>query len=162
MKVCYPGSFDPITNGHLDIIERAARMFDEVIVLIMRNPRKSYFFSEQERKGMIQKVIDAHDLKNVKVEIGSGLTVNYAASMGSQGILRGIRAISDYEAELQQATANLSLNQNVETLLLIAKPEYSFLSSSMVKEIAVNDGNISGLIPDVLVEEFIRRMKEQK
>ena len=162
MKVCYPGSFDPITNGHLDIIERAARMFDEVIVLIMRNPHKSYFFSEQERKRMIQKVIDAHDLKNVKVEIGSGLTVNYAASMGCQGMLRGIRAISDYEAELQQATANLSLNQNVETLLLIAKPEYSFLSSSMVKEIAVNDGNISGLIPDVLVEEFIRRMKEQK
>ncbi len=159
MKVCYPGSFDPITNGHLDIIERAARMFDEVIVLIMRNPRKNCTFSEEQRVAMIQKVIDAHGLINVSVKVGKGLTVNYAASLGCQGILRGIRAISDYEFELQQATANLSLNQNVETLLLIARPEYSFLSSSMVKEIAMNGGDVSGLLPDVLVAEITEGMK---
>ncbi len=159
MKVCYPGSFDPITNGHLDIIERAARMFDEVIVLIMRNPRKNCTFSEEQRVAMIQKVIDAHGLTNVSVKVGKGLTVNYAASLGCQGILRGIRAISDYEFELQQATANLSLNQNVETLLLIARPEYSFLSSSMVKEIAMNGGDVSGLLPDVLVAEITEGMK---
>lgn len=159
MKVCYPGSFDPITNGHLDIIERAANMFEEVIVLIMQNPRKKCTFSEEERVNMIEKVIRGHGLTNVSVKVGSGLTVHYAASLGCKGILRGIRAISDYEYELQQATANLMLNQEVETLLLIARPEYSFLSSSMVKEIAVNNGDISGLLPDILIPDFCRRMK---
>ncbi|MBQ9046570.1 MAG: pantetheine-phosphate adenylyltransferase [Solobacterium sp.] len=152
MIACYPGTFDPITNGHLDVIERASRMFEKVIVLIMHNPRKKCTFSETERKEMIEKsleLLEHHD--NIRVEIGSGLTVNYARKIGAGVILRGIRAVTDYEYELQQATANMTLDGEIETMFFIAKPEYSFLSSSTVKEIALNDGDISPFIPSVIV-----------
>ena len=143
MKACYPGTFDPITNGHIDIIARAAQMFDEVVVLIMHNPSKKCLFSEEERKHFIeQSIAELPNADKIRVMIGSGLTVNYAASIGASAIIRGIRAVSDYEYELMQATANLHLNDKVETLLLIARPEYSFLSSSVVKEIGVNNGDI--------------------
>ena len=161
MKVCYPGSFDPITNGHLDMIERASRLFDEVIVLIMENPRKNYHFSKEERVEMIEKCLTEAKLDNVKVIVGEGLTVNYAASIGCSGIIRGIRAVSDYEYELQQATANLMLNPDVETFLLIARPEYSFLSSSMVREIAMNDGDISNLVPSPVLEDICTRIRQE-
>ncbi len=144
MKACYPGTFDPITKGHLDIIVRAASVFDEVVVLIMNNPRKKCVFSLEERKEMIEKSISKD---NVKVEIGEGLTVEYAKKIGAKVIIRGIRAVSDYEYELQQATANLMLDEKIETLFFIAKPKYSFLSSSVVKEIAENGGDISSLVP---------------
>ena len=133
MKACYPGTFDPITKGHLDIIIRAASIFDEVVVLIMNNPRKKCVFSVEERKEMIERCIN---IPNVKVEIGEGLTVEYAKKINAKVIIRGIRAVSDYEYELQQATANLMLDEDIETLFFIAKPKYSFLSSSVVKEIA--------------------------
>ncbi len=152
MKACYPGTFDPITKGHLDIIERAARMFDEVVVLIMRNPSKKCLFSEEERKAMIEDSVK--DLEgNVKVMIGSGLTVEYAKSIGASAIVRGIRAVSDYEYELLQATANMYLNDRIETMLLIARPEYSFLSSSVVKEIGINRGDISGMVPPAILDQ---------
>ena len=138
MKVCYPGTFDPITAGHLDIIERASNKFDEVIVLIMQNPRKKCMFTAEERKYMIEKCVKGN---NIKVEIGTGLTVEYAKKLGASAIIRGIRAVTDYEYELQQATANMKLESSIETLFLIAKPEYSFLSSSVVKEIAMNGGS---------------------
>lgn len=161
MKACYPGTFDPITNGHLDVIERTSQMFDEVEVLIMRNPRKVCTFTEEERKEMIERSIASlKDCKNVKVTIGSGLTVSYAKKIGAKTIIRGIRAVTDYEYELQQATANMTLDPNIETLFVIAKPEYSFLSSSTVKEIAYNHGDITSFIPSVIVEEVRRKLQE--
>lgn len=153
MKVCYPGTFDPVTKGHMDIIRRAAETFGEVVVLIMHNPRKKCLFSEGERKLMLEKCFASEQLDNVTVEIGSGLTVNYADKLGARGIIRGIRAISDYEYELQQATANMMICERVETILLIAKPEYSFLSSSVVKEIAMNGGDASAMLPEAIAEE---------
>ena len=156
MKVCYPGTFDPITAGHLDIIERASNKFDEVIVLIMQNPRKKCMFTAEERKYMIERCVKAD---NIKVEIGSGLTVEYAKKLGASAIIRGIRAVTDYEYELQQATANMKLESSIETLFLIAKPEYSFLSSSVVKEIAMNGGSTDGLLPDEISDYAIERMK---
>lgn len=149
MKACYPGTFDPITKGHLDIIIRAASIFDEVVVLIMNNPRKKCLFSIEERKEMIEKSIS---LKNVRVKVGEGLTVDYAKKIGAKVIIRGIRAVSDYEYELQQATANLMLNEEIETLFFIAKPKYSFLSSSVVKEIAENGGEINEFVPEEIID----------
>lgn len=162
MKVCYPGTFDPITLGHLDIIERAARLYDEVYVMINHNPRKQCVFSEEERKDMIERSIASLPCaERIHVVIGEGLTVNAAEKLGCSTIIRGIRAVSDYEYELSQATANMMLNSKVETVFLISRPEYSFLSSSTVKEIAENNGDISKLMPDAIVNEVSERMKNR-
>lgn len=161
MKACYPGTFDPITRGHLDIIERAAKLFDEVVVLINHNPRKKCIWSEEERKDMIERCIASlPDHQKISVQIGSGLTVNYADSIGAGVIIRGIRAVSDYEYELTQATANMMLDGKIETVFLIARPEYSFLSSSAVKEIAENGGDITKLMPPEIIDEVLDRMKD--
>lgn len=160
MKACYPGTFDPLTNGHLDIIERAADIFDEVVVLINHNPRKQSLFTEEERKQMIEASIAS--LKNhekITVMVGKGLTVNIAESIGARVIVRGIRAVTDYEFELSQATANMKINPNVETFFLIARPEYTFISSSTVKEIAINDGDISEFVPKEILETIETRLK---
>ena len=114
MKACYPGTFDPITNGHIDIIQRAARMYEELVVLIMANPRKKCLFSAEERKEFIERCLADLDVKNVRVEIGSGLTVQYARKLGCKSMIRGIRAVSDYEYELQTATANLALDRKLK------------------------------------------------
>ena len=159
MIACYPGTFDPITNGHLDIISRASKMFDEVVVLIMQNPRKTCSFSSDERKELIEKSVTAG---NVRVVVGSGLTVRFARQIGADVIIRGIRAVTDYEYELQQATANMMLDEDIETLFLIAKPEFSFLSSSVVKEIAMNGGDISQLVPEAIHHEIAERMSEYR
>lgn len=160
MKACYPGTFDPITNGHLDIIERAAKVFDEVDVLIMVNPRKKCMFNEEERKQMILDSLEViNNKEKVKVFIGSGLTVNEARKRGCGAIIRGIRTVSDYEYELQQATANMMLGHEIETMFLIAKPQYSFLSSSAVKEIAMNDGDILNLVPGIILERVLEKFK---
>lgn len=159
MKACYPGTFDPITVGHLDIIERASNMFEEVVVLIMRNPNKQCLFSEQERRDMIEaSVRSLPNADRIRVMIGSGLTVDYVSSIGAGIIIRGIRAVTDYEYELLQATANMHLNSSIETLLLIARPEYSFLSSSVVKEIGMNSGDITGMVPPVIQEQVSNQL----
>lgn len=161
MKACYPGTFDPITMGHLDIIERAANIFDEVVVLINHNPRKRSLFSEEERKAMIEESISSLPNKDrITVMIGKGLTVKIADAIGAQSIIRGIRAVTDYEYELSQATANMMLDDKIETFFLIARPEYSFLSSSTVKEIAMNDGDISTLVPKEILERVKKKMKQ--
>ena len=155
MKAIYPGTFDPITKGHLDVIERASKMFDELDVLIMRNVRKQSTFSEEERLHLIEKAVSTlsnHD--NIHVMIGAGLTVEMARKVGAKSIIRGIRAVSDYEYELQQATGNQVLAPEIETVFIIARPEYSFLSSSIVKEIAYYDGDISSFIPEVILDEI--------
>ena len=135
IKAIYPGSFDPITIGHLDIIARASKIYDEVYVAIMENKRKVCIFSAEERKAMIEKCVK--DLPNVHVVIGEGFTVDVAKKYECSHIVRGIRAISDYESELALATTNMNLNPDIETILMVARPELSFLSSSNVKDILV-------------------------
>ena len=155
MIAVYPGSFDPVTYGHIDIIERAARMYDELVILLMVNDAKPGTFSMQERKEFLEQTT-AH-LKNVRVEIGSGLTVEYAYNLGARVIIRGIRAVTDYEYEMQMGTANMALNSEVETVFLLAKPEYSFLSSSITKSIAINNGDLTMFVPPVVA----KRMQEE-
>lgn len=158
MKACYPGTFDPITNGHMDIIRRSAEVFEELVVLIMENPRKVCTFSAEERKQMIEDCLRSEGLENVSVCIGSGLTVDYTRRLGAGIIVRGIRAVTDYEFELQQASANMMLADDIETLLLIAKPEFSFLSSSVVKEIALNHGRIDNLVPEAILTRVAEKL----
>lgn len=151
MKIAvYPGSFDPVTNGHLDIIERGAKLVDRLYVVIMQNPNKSNLFSVEERVEMLKKVTEAYD--NVDVVAGSGLTVNVAKSLGAKFLIRGIRATMDFEQELQLATANMALDPEIETVFFITKPENSFISSSNVREIASNYGDFSRFVPEVIIE----------
>ena len=156
MKVCYPGSFDPITKGHLDIIVRSSRIFDEVVVLLMDNPHKKYTFTVEERVEYIRKAVSRFD--NVKVEVGSGLTVDYAAKIHAGGIIRGLRGESDYDYELQMATANLTLNSHIETIVLFARPQFNFLSSSVLKDITRCGGDVEDLLPAEIAEEVQKEL----
>jgi pantetheine-phosphate adenylyltransferase len=163
MKACYPGTFDPITNGHLDIIQRASKMFDELDVFLMVNPRKLCVFNVEERRQMIEdSLASIGSPQNVKVVIGSGLTVDMARTNNCGAIIRGIRAVSDYEYELQQATANMMLGHDIETIFLIAKPQYSFLSSSVVKEIAMYHGDILNLVPVQIIDRVNDKLSKDE
>lgn len=154
-KAIYPGTFDPITLGHLDIIRRASTLVDQLEVVIMRNPNKSNSdFSVEERLEMISSVIQ--EFNNVTVSAQTGLTVEYAKVSGASILIRGIRAVMDYEYELQQATANMVLAPNIETVFLLTRPQYSFLSSSVVKQIAQNKGDLAPFVP-AKVKEFIEK-----
>ena len=153
-KAIYPGSFDPLTNGHMDIIERSAKLFDEVVVAILLNIQKQPMFSTEERVEMIQAVVP---YANVTVDTFEGLLVHYAVAQQAQGIVRGIRAVSDYEYELQMALMNRRLEPSIETVFLMASEEYSYLSSRLIKEVFTLGGTITGLVPE-LVEQ---RMKEK-
>ncbi|EAC7758984.1 pantetheine-phosphate adenylyltransferase [Listeria monocytogenes] len=143
-----PGTFDPITNGHLDIIERAAKIFDVLYVSVLNNSSKKPLFMIEERMEMIRQVT-AH-LPNVQVESASGLTVDYAATRGATAIVRGLRAVSDFEYEMQIASMNRTLNADIETFFVMTNTKYSFLSSSMVKEVAQYQGDISELVPEIV------------
>jgi pantetheine-phosphate adenylyltransferase len=150
----YPGSFDPITNGHLDLIERASHLFERLIVAILRNEAKKPLFSVEERVEMAREVLRSY--RNVEVESFGGLLVEFAASRGARVILRGIRAISDYEYELQMALMNRRLAPHIETVFLMAAEDYSFLSARLVKEVVALGGDVSGLVP-ALVQERLRK-----
>jgi len=141
----YPGSFDPITNGHLDLIQRGSALFDKLIVAILRNDEKQALFSVDERMEMLKDVV--HGFPNVEVGSFDGLLVEYAANRGASVILRGIRAVSDYEYELQMALMNRRLRPEIETVFLMASEAHSFLSSKLVKEVIRLGGQISGLVP---------------
>ncbi len=156
IKAIYPGTFDPITEGHLDIIKRASKIYDKLIVAIMNNKSKTCTFTNEERKAMIEKCVS--DLNNVKVVIGEGLTVDLAKKNNCKIIVRGIRAVSDYESELALATANMTLNNEIETVFMVAKPELSFLSSSVAKEIASFNGDISSYIPAPIIKEVSAKL----
>ena len=157
IKAIYPGSFDPITKGHLDIIRRAAKICDKLYVAVMENKAKHCFFTAEERKDLIIKCVN--DLHNVEVVIGEGLTVDYAKTLDCKMIIRGIRAVSDYENELALATANMTLDAELETILLVSKPELSFLSSSIAKEVASFGGDVSSFFPEVILDELTDRLK---
>ncbi len=145
MIALYPGSFDPITNGHLDLIERGSRLFGKLIVSILRNETKEPLFTVAERVEMLREVVGVYP--NVEVESFEGLLVDHAAEKGATVLLRGIRAISDYEYELQMALMNRRLRPGIETVFLMASEAYSFISSRLVKEVFGLGGNISGLVP---------------
>lgn len=149
----YPGTFDPITNGHLDLIERGAKIFDRLIIAILTNPDKDPVFTIPERAEMLRAV--SRHLANVEVDIFDGLLVDYAARRGAQVILRGIRAVSDYEYELQMALMNRKLSPQMETVFMMPAEAYSYLSSRLVKELFRLGGPIKGLVPEI-VEERLR------
>jgi pantetheine-phosphate adenylyltransferase len=149
----YPGSFDPLTNGHLDLIERGAKIFDELIVAILRNPEKEPLFSLEERREMIR-AMTAHR-ENVRVDSFDGLMVDYALKVGATAVLRGIRAISDYEYELQMALMNRKLEPRLETVFMMPAETYSYLSSRLVRQVAMLGGSVRGLVPE-MVEQKLR------
>jgi pantetheine-phosphate adenylyltransferase len=151
----YPGSFDPPTNGHLDLVERGSKIFDELVVAILRNAEKDPLFSLADRKRMLEELTS--DFKNVRVDTFDGLTVDYAARVGAKAVLRGIRAISDYEYELQMALMNRKLHPELETVFMMPAEQYSYLSSRLVREVAQLGGSIKDLVPE-MVE---RRLREK-
>ncbi len=159
-KIVYPGSFDPVTNGHLDIVERAAKIFDEVIVSVFCNPNKEPVFTMNERVEMLKK--STENLKNVKVDSFSGLTTKYVNSIGGEAILRGLRAVSDFEGEFQMASMNKHLDDDIETIFLMTDTKYAFLSSSVIKEAAYFDGNIEELVPDFVYQKLRNKFVSQK
>jgi pantetheine-phosphate adenylyltransferase len=154
IKAIYPGSFDPLTNGHLDLIERGSKIFDELIVGILRNSEKDPLFSIEERAEMLQE--ETSRFPNVRIETFEGLLVDFAVQQGAQAVLRGIRAVSDYEYELQMAMMNRKLDSRVETVFMMPAETYSYLSSRLVKEVFRLGGSVKGLVP-ALVEERLRR-----
>jgi pantetheine-phosphate adenylyltransferase len=149
----YPGSFDPPTNGHLDLIARGSKIFDQLIVAILRNPEKGPLFSLSDRRRMLEELTE--QFKNVEVDTFDGLMVDYAAKVKAQAVLRGIRAISDYEYELQMALMNRKLQPDLETVFMMPAEQYSYLSSRLVREIAQLGGSIKGLVPE-MVEQRLR------
>lgn len=160
MKIAiYPGSFDPITLGHLDVIARAAKMFDKVYVVILKNSKKQNLFSEEERCAMIQDTIQEAGIPNVEVEVGHGLTVRYAKEKNASVIIRGLRATMDFEYEIQIASVNMSLAPEIETIFLPTKPELSFISSTAVKEIAMAKEPLTHLVPSA-VEKMLTKKFE--
>ena len=154
----YPGSFDPPTNGHLDLIERGSKIFDELVVAILRNPEKESLFSLGERRKMLQALTTGYG--NVRVDTFDGLLVDYAVKQKAHAVLRGIRAISDYEYELQMALMNRKLEPRLETIFMMPAEAYSYLSSRLVKEIARLGGSITGLIPDLVEQRLLEKMRQ--
>ena len=151
----YPGSFDPITNGHLDILKSGSEIFDKVIIAVSYNINKKGFLTVDERVELIKKSVK--DLENVEVDTFEGLTVEYAKRKGADVLLRGLRTSFDFEYELQLSQTNNALYGDLKTVFLITKPEYNFISSSMVREILVNNGDISKFVPEVVNEYLIKR-----
>ena len=156
-KAVCPGSFDPITNGHLDVIERASHLFDEVVIAVLVNNSKSSLFTIEERIVLARDCVK--HLPNVKVDMWSGLLVDYCRENKVDAIVKGLRAVSDFDYELKMAQMNLQL-KGVDTLLMATKPAYSFLSSSLVREIARYGGDVSKLVPAGVLSELIRKAKD--
>jgi pantetheine-phosphate adenylyltransferase len=154
----YPGSFDPLTNGHIDLIERGAKIFERLIVAILRNPEKSPLFSVGERREMLEGIVRSKRWKNVEIDTFDGLLVDYAVKKKAQAVLRGIRAISDYEYELQMALMNRKLEPRLETVFMMPALSYSYLSSRLVREIAQLGGSVTGLVPELVEKQLHEKL----
>ena len=160
MKAIYPGSFDPVTSGHLDIAERAAIVFDEVVVAVAVNMEKQPLFSVEERVQLLREACG--HLDNVQVDCFEGLTVDYAERQGAKVVIRSLRAVSDFESELQMALMNKRLNDRVETLFMMTSAEYSFLSSSLVRQLAEFGAPLAGLVPGCVEERLLAKLQEKR
>jgi len=151
-KVIYPGTFDPVTNGHIDIISRAIELFDEVIVTVAKNPGKTALFSVEERVEMLRESLK--DLKSVAVDSFDGLVVDHAKQVGAIGIIRGLRAVSDFEYEFQMALMNRKLADEITTILLMPHARYTYLNSTIVRNLAQFQGDVSEFVPPIVVEKL--------
>ena len=161
MKIAvYPGTFDPVTNGHLDIIRRATNLFDEVVVAVLRNSQKSPLFSTDERVNILKVVTE--DMPTVKVLSFDGMTVNFVRSCGANVMIRGLRAVTDFEYELQMAQTNRVLAQDVDTVFLTTSLEYAYLSSTTMKEVASYNGDLSKFAPPEITEAVKKKMHDLK
>ncbi|MEN6314244.1 MAG: pantetheine-phosphate adenylyltransferase [Clostridiaceae bacterium] len=156
MIFVYPGSFDPVTNGHLDIITRAARICDELIVAVGSNESKKPLFTVEERIDLIKCALDGRE--DIKVTSFTGLLADFVKKMGSKTVIKGLRAVSDFEYEFQMALLNKNLEPDMETLFMMTSVNYSYLSSSAVKEIARNGGKIDGLVPDCIKDRVVKKL----
>ncbi len=150
----YPGSFDPITNGHLDIITRGSQVFDKVIVTVLENPRKNPMFSIEERLEMLK--LSTEGMENVEVDCYKGLLIEYVKQKNSRIIIKGLRAISDFEFEFQMALINRKMDSNIETMFMMTNSKFSYLSSSIVKEVAAYGGDVSGLVPSSVYDRIAK------
>ncbi len=153
----YPGSFDPITNGHLDLIERSSKIFDEVIVAVLINIEKKHLFSIEERVNLIKKVIEPFD--NVKVECFEGLLINYLREKKANIIIKGLRTLADFEYEFQMALMNNKLSPDIETLFMMTSAQYSYISSSNIKQVAKFNGELNGLVPNIVIPDILEKMR---
>src|SRR6266702_8763191 len=156
--VIYPGSFDPLTNGHLDVIQRAAKLFDKVVVAIAKNESKSPLFTLDERLELVSLAIK--DIANPTPDAFEGLLINYVEQRSGQAIIRGLRAVSDFEFEFQLALMNRKLNERVETIFMVPKDTYTFLSSRIVKEIARLGGDVSAFVPSHVKDALAKKLKQ--
>jgi pantetheine-phosphate adenylyltransferase len=161
-RAIYPGSFDPVTNGHLDIIERGCKLFDEIIIGILVNPDKQPLFTVEERQEMLTEVLDGINKGSciLRVDSFSGLLVNYAVAQRADVIVRGIRAISDYEYELQMALMNRRLEPGIETVFMMPAETYSYVSSRLVKEVFQLGGAVTGLVPPLIEKRMKEKLKQ--
>ena len=159
-KAIYPGSFDPITNGHVDIIERGLRVFDRIIVAVLKNPKKATLFTTKERVRMIQGLFASK--KEVEVRAFDGLLVDFARAQGTRVVIRGLRAISDFEYEFQMALMNRSLAPDIETFFMMPSVNYTFLSSNVVREVAGLGGSVEGLVPGLVSRKLRAKMSASK
>jgi pantetheine-phosphate adenylyltransferase len=158
-RAIYPGSFDPLTFGHIDIIERSVRLFDQVIIALLTNPQKSPLFTVEERVEILNEILKPR-FPNVQIEVFHGLLVDYATQKKAQVIVRGIRAVTDYDYEFQMALMNRRLAPGVETVFMMPAENYSYLSSTLVKEVAQLGGNISGFVPEIVEARLKQRLKK--
>ncbi len=161
MKIAvYPGSFDPVTNGHLDIVERSAKIFDHVIVAVLHNSTKHPAFSVNEKLDMLKAVTE--HLPNVEIDTFDGLLVDYTKLKKAQTIIKGLRAVSDFEYELQMAMVNHKQNPEIETLFMMTSTDYSFLSSSIVRELAYHGGKLEGMVPEKIIPFIYKKLMKPK
>ncbi|QTA38648.1 pantetheine-phosphate adenylyltransferase [Thermosipho ferrireducens] len=160
MKAIYPGSFDPITYGHIDIVERAARIFSEIYVVVMENKRKKYMFSLEERIDMIENC--TKHIHNVRIDFFKGLLIDYVKDKEIDVVIRGLRAVTDFEYELQMAMANKEMCPHADTIFLMTDKKFSFISSSLVKEVAYFGGDISRWVPEYVEKKLIQKINNLK
>ena len=156
----YPGTFDPVTFGHIDVLERAAKIFDKVIISVAKSSSKDALFSIKERTELIKKV--TVKLKNVEIDVFEGLLVKYAVKKNAGVIIRGLRAISDFEFEFQMALANRKISPEIETIFLMPNEKYSYISSTLVKEIGAYGGNLSSFVPKIVSEKLKEKFKKKR